>query len=255
MQSLAFEIKQLTGFSRECSDCFELLRMKLDDLCRFMTSEENERQWDRWEHPGEDIRLHSGQLREASTEALCELEKYQSIQMLENKMNISEYMAKLSNAIQEELQHFRIDPTSKVLFIGSGAFPLSALTIAKDTGAAVLCVDMDAEAVHLGKRVTELIGLHNRVQFSGKSVNELSFVNEATHIMIASLVRNKIEIVENLKQSMPMYTRIILRYGNGLKSVFNYPLEKDLSQDWQLTPIVRRKSIYDTLIIEQKQIW
>lgn len=251
LQLLEYEIRQLTDYSRQCSDCFDLLQTKLEDLCRFMVSEENERQWLLWSDQ-EEIRQHGERLRETSAQALCDMEKYQSIRMLERQMDMGRYLSALSDAVYDELRHFRIGRTSKVLFVGAGAFPLTALTVAKETRADVLCLDIDAEALDLGSRMAEASGLHDKVQFSGHGLKELPFVKEATHVMVASLVKNKLEVLEDLRQAVPPDTSIIVRYGNGLKSIFNYPLEKDLSQEWELLPVVRSRSIYDTLMIKPK---
>lgn len=252
LKSLEYEINQLNGYSKEFSDCYELLRAKLDALCQFMINEDNERHWREWSNH-EEIRLHSGLLRETSIQALCDMEKFQSLRTLENKLNISEYISMLSRTVKEELRHFQIGRHSKVLFVGSGAFPLTALTIAKETNADVLCLDIDAEAVHLGRRVAEASGLESKVHFSGIQLKEQSYLTEATHVMIASLVGNKLEVLEDVKHVISKDAKIILRYGNDLKSIFNYPLEQDLSEDWDLTPIIRQKSIYDTLIIAPKK--
>ncbi|MBH5316434.1 hypothetical protein I6N90_01265 [Paenibacillus sp. GSMTC-2017] len=252
LQSIEYEIKKLTLFSKKCSDCFELLQVKLDELCLFMTSEINEEQWQLWGHDKE-IKQQSNQLRQTSTYALCEMEKYQSVSTLENKMDMSDYLTILSGAVKDELNEFRIVATSKVLFVGSGAFPTSALTIAKETNADVLCIDIDSEAIRLGRRVAEISGLQSKVLFSESPLNEQTFLKDATHVIIASLVRNKYEVLEELKKTLNAEAKIILRYGNGLKSVFNYPMEKDLTDDWDTTPISLNKSIYDTMIIESKK--
>ncbi|GKU78816.1 hypothetical protein L3i20_v232130 [Paenibacillus sp. L3-i20] len=251
MQSIEYEIKKLTLFSKKCSDCFELLQLKLDELCRFMTSEQNEEQWQLWGHHKE-IKQQSNQLRHTSTQALCEMEKYQSISTLEKKMDKSDYLTILSSAVKDELNNFRIGASSKVLFVGSGAFPTTALTIAKETSADVLCLDIDREAVDLGRRVAEVFGLQAKVLFSENSLKEQSFLKDATHVIIASLVGNKYEVLEELKKNLNVEAKIMLRYGNGLKSVFNYPLEIDLSEDWDMTPVPHGKSIYDTMIIQSK---
>ncbi|WP_373231322.1 nicotianamine synthase family protein [Cohnella sp.] len=172
--------------------------------------------------------------------------------MLNKKLNISDYISILSNSVKEELVQFHIDKHSKVLFIGSGAFPLSALTIAKEAGADVLCLDVDVEAVDLGRKVVEKSGLGSKVQFSSTSVKGLSIVNEMTHVLIASLVSNKLEIVNDLENRINDNASMIIRYGNGLKSIFNCPLQEDLSAEWNETRINRSKSIYDTVILQPK---
>ncbi len=48
LKSLEYEIKELSFYSKVCCDCFELLQSKLDHLCKFMISDENEKLWHIW---------------------------------------------------------------------------------------------------------------------------------------------------------------------------------------------------------------
>ena len=148
---MEYEFNQLLAYARTHSECFELLQEKLDELCRFITCEENEEQWRLWGNH-EDIKQHSSLLRDISAVALSTMEKYQSLRIVESKLDRSDYIAILSSTIQQELEQFQIDHTSKVLFVGSGALPLSALTIAQESRAEVMCLDIDKEAVDLGKQ-------------------------------------------------------------------------------------------------------
>ncbi|WP_025026452.1 nicotianamine synthase family protein [Caldalkalibacillus mannanilyticus] len=250
LKLLEYEITELTLYSKECCDCFELLKNKLDDLCQFIVSEEKVNQWNVW-GSHQEIQEYSNRVREASVKALCDIEKYQSICTCKNELDISSYLTKLSKTVKKELEVYQMDSTSKVLFIGSGAFPLSALTIAKEIKAEVLCVDIDLEAVELGQQVAKALGLESFVHFTNKNVKQLSFCSEATHIIIASLVPDKIEVLEDVKDCMQSSAKIIMRYGNGLKSIFNYPLEQDLSAEWVQTRITESTTIYDTLILEK----
>jgi len=249
-----FEIKELTGYCRQCCGCYELLQHKLDHLCRFMTCDENSKRWCRWGSHSE-ICDCSASLRETSVTALCDMEKYQSLCVCDNKLDISQYITALSESVKQELATFRIGPASKVLFVGSGALPVTALTIARELGAEVMCMDIDPEAVALGKRVAEVSGLggSGQIAFSGQSLSELPYLEEATHIIIASLVKNKLEVIADVQERMNDSAKIILRYGNGLKSVFNYPLEPAVPGEWRQTAISRSDTIYDTLLLEKCQ--
>ncbi|MFS0838948.1 nicotianamine synthase family protein [Paenibacillus sp. 1P03SA] len=251
LQSLEYEINQLNAFSREYPGCFELLKIKLDDLCRFMVNDENEKRWHEWGNHDE-VRQYSEKLRETSVKALCDMEKYQSQLLINKELEATSYIEQLSHAVQEELDLFGIGPASRVFFIGSGAYPLSALTIAKESRAKVLCLDIDEEAVELGFKVASASGLQTLVDFAGGRLSDHPFIRQTTHVFIASLVPNKLEIVEEVKRVARPDTKIIVRYGNGLKSLFNYPLHADLSYEWNLTPIIRNNSLYDTVLMESK---
>ncbi|MCS7464389.1 hypothetical protein N0M98_30255 [Paenibacillus doosanensis] len=252
IKKLDDEIKELTYYSKQDCGCFELLQHKLDHLCQFMNCEKNKKRWNQWaSHP--EISDHSAELRESSVKALCDVEKYQSHCICRRELDISRYLEMLSHSVKQEISPFGMGPTSKVLFIGSGALPVSALTIAKELCVEVMCVDIDMEAVILGRRVAEASGLDSLVSFSNQSLRELDFVKQATHIWIASLVKNKLEVIQELRDTMNPAAKIILRYGNGLKSVFNYPLEESFSEEWVQTPISQEQSIYDTMILEKAE--
>ncbi|NQX67634.1 hypothetical protein HQN90_16055 [Paenibacillus alba] len=244
------DIKHSASRLEACSNCFEILKDKLDRLCDFITSIENVRQWSLWNHEP-NVQEQSRMLRTTAVKALCDLEKYQSRRIHNEETQISEYMQKLSHSVRADVTCMQVTEQSKVVFIGSGALPLSALTIAQESGAEVICLDIDLEAVELGRHTAAMSGLGSRVAFSHKRISELAVAREATHFIIASLVENKLEILEELKHAAHHQAKILIRYGNGLKSLFNFPLEADLSEDWTLDTLRTQGHLYDTIILER----
>nr|WP_233096542.1 nicotianamine synthase family protein [Fictibacillus halophilus] len=250
MKVTEYEINELSKFAKECDECYELLKVKLDSLHHFMTDPINLHRWQEW-GKDKDILSLSEKLREASVQALCEMEKYQSVRTCNHQLNASEYITTLSQTVKHELDELHINENSKVLFIGSGAFPISALTIASEKNAEVHCIDIDEEAVEMGRKVSLITGLQDNVRFSNSVRNDLHFAHNTTHVLIASLVRNKREVLNELKDILQPHTKVILRYGNGLKSIFNYPLEMNLTKDWELQSVKRTDGIYDTMVLEK----
>ncbi|MFG6494695.1 nicotianamine synthase family protein [Fictibacillus sp. UD] len=250
LKVMEYEINELSKFAEECEDCFDLLKAKLDGLHQFITDDNNISLWREWGED-DDIAVYSERVREAAVQALCNLEKYQSVRSCNHQLNASEYIHTLSKSVKQEMEELQITCSSKVLFIGSGAFPVSALTIASEKKAEVFCVDIDQEAVIMGEKVAGITGLSNHVTFSNQPLQKVDFANEATHVVIASLVKNKQEVLSELKSALQPNTRVILRYGNGLKSIFNYPLETDLSKEWKLKKVTKADSFYDTLVLEK----
>jgi histidine 2-aminobutanoyltransferase len=253
LKVIEYEMNELSKFAKECDECFDLLKTKLDSLHHFMTDKNNISLWQEWGED-EDILSFSEKVREASVRALCQMEKYQSVRSCNHQLNASEYISTLSRSVKQELEELKIDSDSKVLFIGSGAFPVSALTIASEKSAEVYCVDIDQEAVVMGEKVAEITGLHSLVTFSGDELKNLAFARKATHVVIASLVKNKLGVLRELKEILPSRTQVVLRYGNGLKSIFNYPLETDLSMDWELKKVNGKEGIYDTMILQKQKV-
>jgi histidine 2-aminobutanoyltransferase len=251
IKMLQHEINELSTYIRESKYCYELLTNKLDDLSKFVVNEKNDRQWELW-GDDEDIRKYSEELRETSSKAICKLEKYQSSFTANDQIAISEYMSSLSDSVKKELEIYDITVKSKVVFIGSGAFPISALTIAKETGAKIMCLDIDVEAVQMGQNIAEMTGLASSVSFTNKTVKQLSFVKEATHVFIASLVQKKLDVLRDLKSVLPTGAKVIIRYGNGLKSIFNYPLDQDLSTEWNQMNVQQQNYFYDTIVLKKR---
>lgn len=253
LKVIEYEINELFKFAKECDECFDLLKTKLDSLHHFMMDATNLKRWKEW---GEDKDIVSfcEKVREASVQALCEMEKFQSLRSCNHQLNASEYIQTLSQSVKQELEELNINNNSKVLFIGSGAFPISALTIASEKNAEVHCIDIDEQAVEMGRRVSELTGLQMHVTFENKKLNNLPFAKKATHVVIASLVKNKREVLNELKESLQPHTQVVLRYGNGLKSIFNYPLEMDLSDDWEFQRVNETEGIYDTMILKRLKV-
>lgn len=54
-------------------------------------------------------------------------------------------------------------PFDRIVFLGSGAFPLTALLFAERTQRSILCVDRDAEAADLSKALISAVGLADRI--------------------------------------------------------------------------------------------
>lgn len=248
LKSFDYELTHLGSYARQSADCYELLESKLDALCRFILREDNRSDWSRWGELDE-LKGLSAQLRHTSSQALGELEKFQSRRLLERREYGSEYWSLLSSSVREELEDYAITGESRVLFVGSGSLPLSALTIARQTGAALCCLDIDQEAAELGARVVETAGLLGRCRVVSSYAEALDWSQQATHVFIASLVERKCEVVEQLECCIPREARIIVRYGNGLKSLFNYPLLAEFGPGWQAKPLSRSDRIYDTLLL------
>lgn len=75
-----------------------------------------------------------------------------------------------------------------------------------------------------------------------------------SHIIIASLVPLKCEILEKIRKKLPIRTKLILRYGNELKELFNYPICEREIKTFIKTVIRDRDFIYDTLLLERDSL-
>lgn len=230
----------------------EQVGLKLDRLCEFIGCKESERCWRRW-GDREDIKTSSERLRATSSKALCVVEKRRAICAYTDQHDVSLYQTLLSESVRAECRLAQIDRTAKVLFIGAGAFPISAFTIARETSATVYCTDIDEEAIYHGSQLIKFLGLHKNVIYSDSPSRNDEYLGTASHIFMASLVPEKLAILDTFKSAAQPDCKMILRYGNGLKSLFNYPLCADLSGEWQAEPMNGTNCIYDTLLLKARQ--
>ncbi|MCY9659808.1 class I SAM-dependent methyltransferase [Paenibacillus chondroitinus] len=251
LKLLEFEIRQITAYTSAFPKCYTMLKNKLDDLCDFIYKEENVQNWPLWQSNTEVQEL-SRNVRETSINALRVLEKYQAEHGEKDEIQQSKYMDLLSDSVRSELACLQIDQHSKVLIIGSGAFPVSVLTIAQVSGAEVVGQDLDEEAVELAKQSAAMSDRVNRVTFTHRPLNELAFAQEATHVIVASHVADKQEVLEDLRQLASYHVKILIRYGNGLKSLFNYTWpEGNHLPGWTQSPVSTASQLYDTVILEK----
>ncbi|QAY65934.1 hypothetical protein [Paenibacillus protaetiae] len=206
------------------------LRRELDGLTAFITSEDHAVLWNR--HAGNnELQLAAGILRDNVAIALNKLELAEAGAFLMGELEIGGYVDALSSSVREELGLLQIGPESRVVFIGSGFFPLSAITIAREAGASVWAVDHHPDAVFCGRLVAEQAGLAGQIRFIDRLDDKL-FLADATHVIVASFVKDKRIVLKKLLAAESASALIAMRYGNGIKSLFNFPLELEETCEW-----------------------
>jgi len=227
---------------------FELLKTNIDELCSFIIKKENHLAFFQTAE-NEDIRAYVISIRDLSTKILGIIEKEEARKILEDANSCFQYGEELKLTVKQEIHDYKITSQDHILFVGSGSMPITAFTIAKETGAEITCVDIDKEALDLSKKVAIKLGFPNII-----FENELFSLSldKYSHIIIASLVPLKCEILENIRKTIPVTTKLILRYGNELKELFNYPIYQKEIKTFIKTVIRDRDFIYDTLLLEKE---
>lgn len=238
------QLQTLTHYSLENCECFALLQEKIDELCAWILQENVNTISDDFELNPEYDRLIK-QLRETAVKALCVLEKHQSQCAREHQIDISDYLHQLSENTKIELKKAGINSKSRVLFIGSGSYPVSAFTISQLTGALVHGIDLDEQAVKMANQ----LNLSTTFSCADLITEFVSF--RPTHVVVASLVEHKWEQLRQLKPYLNHSHRVLVRFGNGLKSAFNYPFNPNLIDGWATQQIHNDAAIYDAVLMER----
>lgn len=253
LKVLEFKLKESLKLYEETKieENFELLKANIDELCSFIIKKENHLSFFQTTE-NENIRTYVVSIRDLSTKILGIIEKEEARKILEDAnscFQYGQYGEELKLTVKQEIHDYKMTSQDHVLFVGSGSMPITAFTIAKETGAEITCVDIDKEALDLSKKVAIKLGFPNII-----FENDLFSLplDKYSHIIIASLVPLKCEILENIRKSIPVTTKLILRYGNELKELFNYPIYQKEIKTFIKTVIRDRDFIYDTLLLEKE---
>ncbi|SES90184.1 hypothetical protein SAMN05660297_00917 [Natronincola peptidivorans] len=122
--------------------------------------------------------------------------------------------------VAKEIQLCNISQSDKVLCVGGGSFPCTALEIARKTGAEVKVIDVDPVAINNSKKVIKSLSLDKKIevcQEAGQEVDPSSF----TVIHIARQACPHEEILNNILAKSSNGTKILIRSPqNSLKDIY-----------------------------------
>lgn len=234
------------------SHCSEL-EILIDDYSKFITNDRNKEKWEQLElQTSSDLNQLVVDLRKKSARCVTIMEKYRALKLLNGNEEITDYFKNIESCIEKEFGSFQITAESKVLLVGSGSFPMTLLLIAKRTGAEVVGIDIDHEAIELGRNVVEKLGNELNIHLEKVSVEELSLIKDVTHIIFSSTVESKYDILDQLYSLTNEHVVVAMRYGNELKSLFNYPMKEVDRHKWKMVEqILRSDHVFDIALYKK----
>ena len=188
-------------------------------------------------------------LRRRSARCAAVTEKHRALNLLDGRSGTAGYFADVEACIEREFGAFRLDASSEVLLVGSGSFPMTLLNLARRTGARVVGVDIDAEAVDLGRQVVQLLGADLDITLEHATVTASPFTRQASHVIFSSTVEVKYELLHALHPLTRDEVVVAMRFGNHLKSLFNYPMQQVDPRRWELREVVHRpEHVFDVAL-------
>lgn len=224
----------------------------------WITDERNVQEWEQLEleqatgsgaEPRAPLYQLADEVRRASAVCVATMEKYRALKLLQGEEDIAGYFHNIESCIEQEFGSFEVSSGSTVLLVGSGSFPMTPLLIARRTGARVIGVDIDAEAITLGRKVVERLGGGLPIRLENISADQLPEAYEATHIIFSSTVSIKYELLDRMYETTNDDVVVAMRFGNKLKSLFNYPMEQVDERKWQLAEtLLRPGQIFDVAL-------
>ncbi|MGC8230040.1 SAM-dependent methyltransferase [Pseudobacillus badius] len=252
LEKFSYSVK---NYNYPINDCSELEAL-IDDYSTFITSESNKEIWEQLEkHGSSDFEQLLADLRKRSALCVAIVEKQRAWKLLNGQAGTSDYFKNIESCIKEEFGGFQVYPESKVLLIGSGSFPMTPLLIAKQTGAEVVGIDIDDEAIKIGSDVIERLGKGLKIKLENTLVEDLDFSKEATHIIFSSTVEKKYELLDQLYTLTNEQVVVAMRYGDRLKSLFNYPSKKTDERKWKMVGnVLRPEHVFDIALYKKEQL-
>lgn len=229
------------------------LEKTINDYSTFIIGKHSQMEWKQLEQqPTNEFTTLVNELRETSARCVAMMEKYRALRLLNEQADETDYFRNIQSAIKEEFEGFNIQSDSKILLVGSGSFPMTPLYIAKQTGAEVIGIDIDAEAVELGRKVIDRLGEGLNIRLENKFLTQLGDTMELTHIIFSSTVALKYELLDQLHALTDEQVVVAMRYGNQVKSLFNYPKQETDHRKWELTDtIIHPNHVFDVALYKK----
>lgn len=239
-------------YDHTINHCTEL-EVLIDEYSKFIISERNKAAWEQLvQHESRDFYQLVEELRMKSALCVAIMEKYRALKLLNGTTESTNYFKNIESCIEKEFGQFQITSESKVLLVGAGSFPMTPLLIAKRTGAKVIGIDIDDEAIKLGRKVVGELGGDLNIEIEKKVVEDIEYANELTHIIFSSTVEDKYDILGQIHSWTNENVVVAMRYGNQLKSLFNFPMREVDAEKWRMVDnILRPDHVFDIALYKK----
>jgi len=120
------------------------------------------------------------------------------------------YKKSIGSQYRMEYQTFNILKNDKVLHIGSGAFPLTEITLAEEIGTTVIGIDKSRKAVVSANDVVRGKNLQDKIKINLGNGKNYS-IKEFDVIIVSSCASPMIEIIEHVFKNSKNNSKIIIR--------------------------------------------
>jgi precorrin-6B methylase 2 len=121
------------------------------------------------------------------------------------------YEKYIGRQYEKEIDAFNLKKHKKILHIGSGAYPISIMTLSKNNGSKIVGIDRNKFSVDLAKQTIKKKKIKNIQIFNS---NGLEYpINDFDLIIISGCSVPKISVLENIFKNCKKGCKIIIREG------------------------------------------
>jgi Nicotianamine synthase protein len=131
------------------------------------------------------------------------------------------YLQRYHTLARREIRLASIGPKERVLFIGSGPFPITAIEYVRQAGCVVDCVDHLREPIDISMQVIHRLGMNGQIRLIYAKGQDCEVSNYDV-ILVAVLAQPKEQVLLHLDSAASPRSRILCRTTTGVRQ-FIYP--------------------------------
>jgi len=214
--------------NRENEAVFIELKSNLRDLKHIVECEACHEAFCQEHSRGLDLLIKS--LQELSVKAFGILEKEIACKEANSYKAFEQYHEGVQLKMIYDAEKAGVNNKSRILLIGCGAYPISCLSLLGEFNCSVVGIDCDIKAIEEADKMKNIMDLKgiDFIHSKGEDFIPKGF----SHIIIASLVPDKQNILEHLYQHIDSNQLILCRFGEGLQGILNYPFPHINEDKW-----------------------
>jgi len=146
------------------------------------------------------------------------------------------YEKSISNEYEAESKKFDIRKSKNIIHIGCGAYPISAITLAKMNGGRVVAIDRNIKAVEYASKIIKKRNLEEIITVK-KGDGRFFPIEKFDTIIVSSCSVPKVEVLENIFSNAKNNCKIIVREQYAVCKAVESMIEK-----YENIDLVERKS-------------
>lgn len=232
----------------------DALEALVDDYSRFIVNTTHKQQYETWEDEQTKSYL-THQLQNITALCVKQVEIIRARRFLEGKASHSGYFNNVEHCIEEEFGQWQITNEDKLLLVGAGAYPMTLIQVAKKTGASVIGIDIDSQAVDLAQRIVKILAPNEDIEITEHTVDQVQDIKDVTHVIFSSTVPIKYDILDELYALTNEDIVVAMRYGDGIKKLFNFPSQSPDANKWHcVDKRIRPYQIFDIAFYKKAAI-
>ena len=154
--------------------------------------------------------------------------------------------ARFERLIHREVSLLQGLNPKRLLFIGSGPMPITALCLKNRLGTQIDCLERNLDAVNESKAVMKLLGCENEINILH---GEGEFIDASNYdvVLVALLAKPKHLILSSIRDSADKNVKIICRTSEGARMVFYEPTLDNAIPDGLKSVAHEKAGIDDTI--------